>query len=322
MSALHPSNEHPRVYILGGGAVGMALAVSLSLAGREVCLVRIRKQAAPTSEWQTVTLTDGHEGHHEVELRVMSLDALEVLDGLIVVTAKAHANAAIADALATKQVRGKIVIMQNGLGVEAAWASLKVEAIYRCVLYVTGQKASENEVLFRFVASSPIGLARGTATGLEEAVAALHTPIFPFHVEDKILEQIWSKTILNAVFNSICPLLDADNGIFVRDAQVLELGRQIVGECLVLARCYGVSLTEAALMERLLAISQGSKGVLISTLQDLRCGRQTEMQHLNLELARLAEAAHPPVDLGRTSLLGRLVLAKSRVMESERQRAR
>jgi len=65
-------------------------------------------------------------------------------------------------------------------------------------------------------------------------------------------------------------------------------------------------------MEQIRQISHGSQGQLISTLQDLRHGRETEMQHLNLAVTRLAESMHPALTLPRTHLLGQMILAKSR----------
>jgi len=120
------------------------------------------------------------------------------------------------------------------------------------------------------------------------------------------------------VFNSICALLDVDNGIFARDESVAAMALVVVRECLALARARGISLTEAELVEQIQRISRGGNGVLISTLQDLRKGRPTEIEFLNLALARLAAAHSPPIDLRSTELLGRLVLEKSRLSRMDR----
>ena len=46
---------------------------------------------------------------------------------------------------------------------------------------------------------------------------------FPFRTEEQIERKVWKKAILNAVFNSICPLLGIDNGIFVCDANFTRI---------------------------------------------------------------------------------------------------
>jgi 2-dehydropantoate 2-reductase len=65
-------------------------------------------------------------------------------------------------------------------------------------------------------------------------------------------------------------------------------------------------------MEQIQQISKGSDGQLISTLKDIRNGRETEIEFLNLEMARMAAAQHPRIDLPKTELLGKMTLAKSR----------
>jgi 2-dehydropantoate 2-reductase len=142
-------------------------------------------------------------------------------------------------------------------------------------------------------------------------VDSLHTEGFPFHAQPQIETEVWKKAIINAVFNSVCPLLEADNGIFQRDPACAGLAREIVRECLGVARGLGLELGEAQVMEQLLVISKKSDGQQISTLQDLNHGRLTEIESLNLEIARLAARLEPPVPVHKTRLLGEMVRLKS-----------
>lgn len=305
-----------KIYILGGGAVGLALAACLADAGRNVLLVRT-STAEVEEEWLAVAVTNGTDVVLKASVPVVPLTQLHELNGLVVVTAKSYANPAIAAALAARTINAHLVVMQNGLGVEESFLTLPFTSICRCVLYMTGEKLSENKVLFRPIASSPIGIVQGTAQRLEETVATLTTSAFPFHVENDIARQVWGKTIINAVFNSLCPLLEADNGIFIRDATAAALAHEIVRECIALAAAQGIHLTETELMDRIMAISRGSDGVLISTLQDIRQGRETEMEALNLALARIASGMNPQMDLCRTEMLGRMVLAKGKASRGQ-----
>ncbi len=299
-----------KIYILGCGAVGLTLAAYLADAGRSVVAVRTGRDDVPAGKMD-VTVRSGGGVALTVPVETISLSGLAEFDGIVVVTAKSHANEAIASALASKVVAGPLVIMQNGIGVENSFLESGFASICRCVLYMTAQTVAGNDVTFRAIASSPIGVVKGLESDLEECVEALTTPGFPFHPESNMPRDIWKKTIMNAVFNSICPLLDVDNGIFVRDEPVAELAQEIVRECVVLAGREGVSFTEAELMEQVFKISRGSDGVLISTLQDIRNGRETEIESLNLEMARTAAALKPPVDLVKTGFLGKMVRAKS-----------
>ena len=71
-----------------------------------------------------------------------------------------------------------------------------------------------------------------------------------------------------------------------------------------------MGLSESELMEQIMLISKGSNQ-LISTLQDIKSGRQTEIEFLNLEIARVAASMQPRLHLPRIELLGKMILAKS-----------
>jgi 2-dehydropantoate 2-reductase len=297
------------VYILGAGAVGFPLAVHLARAGKSVVAVRTSKPDAPRGP-VTVTVQNG-AAQLTAPVETVPLPSLTALDGTIVVTAKSYANHAIALALKEKAVTGPIVILQNGIGVERPFLDALPVPTYRGILYVTGQTLSAHHFSFRPIAASPIGPVNGTSGGLRQCIDALTTDGFPFRAEANISREIWKKAIINSVFNSLCPLLEIDNGVFARDKAVADLAREVVGECVALTDRLDLGLREHALMEQILQISRGSDGQLISTLQDIRSERPTEIESLNLEMARVAASMTPELRLPRTELLGRMILAKS-----------
>ena len=298
------------VHVVGSGAVGMALVACLVEDGRNAVAVRTLNKDAP-KETIGVRLEDGPD-QIRVSVETIGLSELKRLDGIVAVTAKSYANRAIGAELRNKAVRGPLVVLQNGVGVEAPFLEAELPEVYRCVLYVTSQSTPDGALRFRAIKSSPIGIIQGTETGLDGVVLALSTPRLPFHSEGKIQREIWKKAIINAVFNSICPLLETDNGVFVRDQAVAQLADDVVVECLVLTDRLGLGLTQDELMDQILQISRSSAGQLISTLQDIRNGRETEIEFLNMEIAQTAAAQRPRIDLPRTELLGKMVLAKAR----------
>jgi 2-dehydropantoate 2-reductase len=306
------------VYVLGSGSVGMALAACLVSDGKEAIAVRTRNMQAPR-ETVDVRLHYGADSMR-VSVETVGLSKLSNLDGIVAVTAKSYANASIAAALKNIARMGPLVVMQNGVGVEKSFLDARLGEVYRCVLYLTSQGTSDNEFGFHSIKSSPIGIINGDPMGLDSIVMALTTSRFPFHQEGNIQREIWKKAIINAVFNSICPLLNVDNGVFVREQAVAELAMDLVTECIALTDRLGLGLTRDELMEQILQISKSSDGQLISTLQDIRNGRQTEIEFLNLAMARTAAAQQPRIDLSRTELLGRMTLAKSKQHAAEQTR--
>jgi 2-dehydropantoate 2-reductase len=302
--------ETERVYILGAGAIGLALAVHLVNSSKEAIAVRTSNHEV-SRKVVDVSLQSSSESVIVAPVEMVSLSKLRHLDGIIAVTAKSYANAHISAQIRERAIEAPIIIMQNGIGVEEPYLLSGFSEVYRCIVYATGQKTGERDLRFRSVRPSPIGVIRGSEHNLESYVEQLTTPEFEFSVEDNIQEEIWKKAILNAVFNSICPLLDVDNGIFIRDEQATDLAKQIVEECIEVARGLGLNLVQEELMEQLFTISRGSEGQFISTLQDIRNGRETEIESLNLEIARVAENITPSIDVNRTKLLGTMILLKS-----------
>ena len=296
------------IYIVGSGAVGFPLAAYLTNAGRKVVAVRSSRDDVPKSTI-TVTVQDG-TGRVTTPIETISLSNLTDVDGIVVIATKSYVNQAIASALKERKATGPLVIMQNGVGVEQPFLDAGFTTVCRCVLYVTSQPTSEYNFSFRPITASPIGVIQGTATELDRCVEQLNTEEFPFRAEINIQKQVWKKAIINSVFNSICPLLEVDNGVFVRDEPTANLARELVGECIMLTDRLNVGLSESEVMQQIMLISKGSKQ-LISTLQDIRNGRPTEIESLNLEIARLAAAQQPPLHLPRTELLGKMILAKS-----------
>jgi len=296
------------IYILGSGAVGFPLAAYLANASRTVVAVRTSRNDVPKSTIN-VTVQDANN-RISAPIETISLSNLTNLDGTLVITTKSYTNPAIALLLKERKATGPLVIMQNGVGVERPFLDAGFGAVCRCVLYVTSQPTSKFQFSFRPITASPIGIIAGQEAELSKWVDQLNTPGFPFRAETNIQKEIWKKAIINSVFNSICPLLDVDNNVFVRDEATANLARQLVTECIALTDRLNIGLSESEVMQQIIRISTGSKQ-LISTLQDIRNGRQTEIESLNLEIARQAASLQPPLYLPQTELLGKIILAKS-----------
>ena len=296
------------IYILGSGAVGFPLAAYLTNAGRNVVAVRTSRSDVPKSTIN-VTVQDGIN-RVTVPIETISLSNLTMLDGTVVITTKSYTNPAIADLLKERKATGPLVITQNGVGIERPFRDAGFAAVCRCVLYLTSQPTSEFEFSFHPITASPIGIIEGPEAELAKCVEQLNTEAFPFRAEANIQKEIWKKAIINSVFNSLCPLLDVDNNVFVRDEATAHLARQLVKECITLTDRLNIGLSETEVMQQIMRISAGSKQ-LISTLQDIRNGRQTEIESLNLEIARQAASLQPPLYLPQTELLGKIILAKS-----------
>lgn len=299
------------IYIVGAGAIGMTLAVLLRQSGKEVILLRGRRGNPLEIENTGLTVECSDGTNLTASIPIRTLEQVEFLQGIVLITSKSFGNPELAQRLNGKTGPSSLVLLQNGLGIEEPFLEAGFPEVYRCVLLATSQVQAPHTVRYKPVAASPIGVIRGHESRLAELVKQLSTSWFPFRAEVSIQQTIWEKVIINCVFNAICPLLGVDNGIFHRNASALALAGEVIDECIAVAGEVGVVLDREEVEQRLLQISQRSDGQLISTLVDINHGRETEIDTLNLAVARMALQLGRPELASRTRLLGELTRLKS-----------
>jgi len=299
------------IFIVGRGAIGKALAVFLTFNKKKVVLLRgTVDDGSHSVEDMQVTLNDGTVLRAPVE--VSTLNAISELRGLVVLTNKSFGNKDLAISLKKKIGASPVVLLQNGLGVEQPFIAGNFPAVYRCVLFVTSQNFDDTSVRFKPVSACPIGVVKGNEADLGQITTTLTTQYCQFRNETSIDVVVWRKAIINCAFNSICPLLDIDNGVFHRDPDALAIAKRVVNECLSVAARKGISLSADDVIENLLLISRSSDGQLISTLQDIRKGLPTEIDTLNIEIARIAAEFGMEKEVQETRLLGELIKLRSK----------
>ncbi|MBT1700116.1 ketopantoate reductase, partial [Fulvivirgaceae bacterium PWU4] len=260
-------NISDKIFVIGAGAIGKVLAVLLTDVRRNVSLLRA---TAPDAESESQEVNILIEGRKSVAatVPVSGLNACHELAGIIAVTSKSYGNRDVVDMLKGKIGNSPIVILQNGLGVENVFLDALPNNVYRCVLFATSQFDSSAMLHFKPVSTSLVGIVRGNEGELRAIVEALNSPMFAFGTEKDIQRVAWKKSIVNCVFNSVCPLLETDNGIFHRNPDALLLARTIVEQCVKVANLVNIQLTTEETIQSLLTISKFSDGQLISTYQD------------------------------------------------------
>lgn len=297
------------MFIVGGGGIGFSLAAHLNSSGKPAEVLRINSSAVGVTEKIAVKSGYGHVLEQSVTSKPLS--SVSSINGVVIVTAKANANEYLADVLSKNAGEIDLVLLQNGIGVERPFMSKGFRSVSRCVVYITAEKVQEYSYTARMVKPSPIGLLEGTGEKMADIAGTISTEALRFYNEPDIEYEIWKKGIINTVFNSICPLLDTDNGIFDRDKTIMALAESVVKECVPVANRTGIAITTKEIIEGILAISQMSAGQLISTLQDIRAHRETEMSYFNMEICRIAEAMKMQTDLSLTRMLGALTIKKA-----------
>ncbi|WP_282085298.1 ketopantoate reductase family protein [Aquimarina algiphila] len=302
--------ENTKIYIIGSGAIGKALAVFLKLENKDVMLVRGSVDNLMESS-EVISVWDNKNQTFEESITTTTFSNLKELNGIVLITTKTFANTKIAEKLARFKGKFSIVLLQNGLNIEKPFETF--ENVFRCVLFTTSQIIDNGEVRFKTVTASPVGSIDNVNEKLNEIVSFINTEHFTFREEPNIQHYVWNKAIINCAFNSICPLLEIDNGIFYRNSEVAAIAKTIIKECVNLSHKIGLHLDEIEIEKSLLLISERADGQLISTYDDIRKKRRTEIESLNLEMARLAESIGEPELVPFTKALGLTVLEKSKL---------
>jgi len=195
------------ISIIGAGAVGKTLAVSLHQVGKSVRLIRGRNTAAPP-QIKEITVDLGADRSISAALEVTTLDHLDKLTGMVVLTTKSYSNQHMAPVLHRKAGDAKLVILQNGIQVEQPFIKAGFNQIYRGVLFMASEVLDDGNVSYRQVAPSHIGVIRDNPPSVKDIVNALHTDYLEFKEDHNLDQVVWEKATLNTVFNSICPLLN------------------------------------------------------------------------------------------------------------------
>lgn len=275
-----------RFAVFGAGAVGSLLGGLLS-ADHEVTLIGRREHMEAVRE-RGLRLSGTVSGVFR-PAAVESVAGLEVQD-VVLITVKAYdTEAALSEIEAIVERHTVVVTVQNGLGnAEKLVRAYGTRAIVGVpVLGTTYLRPGEIRVsgLKEVVVGSTVGQ-HGSAARL---AAALSDCGVPSRISASIMNEVWSKVVVNASINPITALVGKENGAILRDDGLRDLSRAACLEAARAADACGIPLADDP-FERVLEIARATAGNRSSMLQDVERGRRTEIDQINGALVRAGEA--------------------------------
>jgi 2-dehydropantoate 2-reductase len=128
-------------------------------------------------------------------------------------------------------------------------------------------------------------------------------------VSDNVRGALWTKLITNCAYNALSAITQLPYGRLVKGEGVSVVLRDLVDECVAVAKADGVTLpgdVGAAVRK----IAETAAGQYSSTAQDLARGKRSEIDHLNGFIVRRGEA------LGVATPSNRLLHAIVRLIEA------
>lgn len=332
MSPTDPTQRPwPNVCVFGAGAVGCYFGAKLVQAGAPVTLVA----RGPHVQAIQANGLIFESGGQQVAVPIAAStepDAVREAD-LVLFCVKSRDTDTGARTLAGLLRPGAVVVsLQNGVdNVARMRAAAQLDAL-AAVVYVACSMAGPGHVRHAGRGDLVLGAVRGgealgaeaiggAARGKAERGAPTHlgtigsdttqdpvaavAAVFeragvPCPVSADVRVDLWVKLVMNCVFNPISALGRSHYARLVADAPTQAVMRDVITECVAVARADQVPLGDAAtLLDAALKLGAAMAQATSSTAQDLAAGRPTEIDSLNGYVVRRGEALGVPAPVNR-----------------------
>jgi 2-dehydropantoate 2-reductase len=200
-----------------------------------------------------------------------------------------------------------VLCLQNGVdNPERLRAVLPQHLVAAAVVYVGTEMAGPGHLRHHgrgelVIDPSPAG---------ERLAQALIAAGVPTEISGNVRGALWLKLILNCAYNAVSAIAQLPYGRIVEGAGIPEVMRDVVAECLAVARAEGVTVPgdiELALRN----IVESMPGQYSSTAQDLARSKPGEIDYLNGFITRRGEA------LGIATPANRVLWALTRLIEGK-----
>lgn len=283
-----------KVAVMGAGAVGCYYGAMLARAGHEVVLIG-RPAHVEAVRARGLRLEAQSFDEHVPMAASTEPDAVRGAD-LVLFCVKSTDTEAAAAQIAPHLAPGALVLtLQNGVdNDERARSVLRSHEVAAAVVYVATGMAGPGHVKHNGrgeLVIAPSG--RG-----EEVAQALRAAGVPTEISGNVRGALWAKLVLNCAYNALSAITQLPYGVLVRNEGVPGVLRDVVAECLAVARAEGVTIPgdiDAAVA----GIARTMPAQFSSTAQDLARGKRSEIDHLNGFVLRRGEALGVPVPANR-----------------------
>jgi 2-dehydropantoate 2-reductase len=278
------------IAVIGPGALGIVYASRFARAGASVTLVDHKPDRIKRLNGKSFQV-ENSAGTNEIWIPVDG--AVPAAAELIVVCVKAHAT----DSLTLPQ-NVPVLSIQNGLNNVETIASYVGSG--KVLAGVTTEAATQlDEGHVRHVADGVTTIGAWTECDTSPAERVLTNAGFRCEVTDAPGQMIWEKTAINAGINPLTAVLNVPNGRLLAVRETRELLRDLVVEATKVAAIEGYRFSRS-LVEAAEETCEQTAENISSMLQDVRAGRQTEIDAISGEVLRRAQTTALSVPRTRT----------------------
>ena len=294
-----------KIAVMGAGAVGCYYGGMLARAGNNVVLIG-RSQHVEAIDRQGLRLETQTFDEH---IRVSASTEVSAVQGaqFVLFCVKSTDTESGAAAIRPHLAPGALVLsLQNGVENADRLRAVLPQEVIAAAVYVGTEMAGPGHV--RHHGRGELVIEPSTAS--DDVARALISAGVPTDISDNVRGALWAKLITNCVYNALSAITQLPYGRLVKGEGVTVVLRDIVDECVAVAKADGVTLpgdVDAAVRK----IAETVPGQYSSTAQDLARGKRSEIDYLNGLIMRRGEA------LGIATPANRLLHAIVKLIESK-----
>lgn len=290
---------------MGAGAVGCYYGGMLARAGHEVTLIaRPRHVDAVLRDG---LLLETKEFQERVPVRASAAaDAVRGAELVLFCVKSTDTESAGADMAPHLDPGALVLSLQNGVDNAARLQARVRPRVAPAVVYVATEMAGAGHVRHHGRGELVVPPEVASA-GLGAAFDAAGVPL---QTSDNVAGALWAKLILNCVYNALSAITQMPYGRLIEGEGVRNVMRDVMDECLTVARAAGVSVPGDT-WDAVMRIARTMPTQYSSTAQDVARGKPSEIDHLNGFVLRQGEA------LGVATPVNRALHALVKLIESK-----
>jgi len=274
-----------KIAVMGAGAVGCYCGGMLARAGHEVALIGRPQHVEAVRRDGLFLDTRTFQAHVRVHA---STDAGAVQGArLVLCCVKSTATeSAGADMNSNLEPDAIVWSLQNGVDNAERLQTLLRRDVIPAVVYVATEMVGPGHVRHHGRGELVIG----PSTASQELATLFADAGIPVQISDNVAGALWAKLILNCAYNALSAIAQMPYGRLVQGDGVERVMRDVVQECLAVARSAGVTVPGDT-WDEVQHIARSMPDQLSSTAQDLARRKQSEIDHLNGYVLRKGEEA-------------------------------
>jgi 2-dehydropantoate 2-reductase len=300
----HTHYSMGRIAVMGAGAVGCYYGFRLACAGHDVVLIGraehveavkrqgLRLETQTFDEYIRVFASTEGSAVQRAQLVLFCVKSTDSESGA----------AAIKRHLAPDAV---VLSLQNGVENADRLRALLPQEVIAAAVYVGVEMAGPGHVRHHGRGERVIERSKASDAIARDLISAG----VPTDISDNLRGALWAKLITNCAYNALSAITQLPYGRVVQGEGVTIVLRDLVDECVAVAKADGVTLprdVDAAVRK----IAETAAGQYSSTAQDLARGKRSEIDDLNGFIVRRDEA------LGVATPANRLLHAIVRLIEA------